>query len=188
MSEKNNPELINGSEPRTEGTLAGADREIPRVFTLVPPGAGLRRLLSAVDLMAVAAVLVCYGCALMWGAFDWLSMLVRLVAVTAVPFIFVSLLRRAFNAPRPYELYPLEGFEGAKRGSSFPSRHVFSAALIGSALCHVSLALGIISLISAIALGACRVLLGRHFIRDVVAGAVSGSLCGALGMLIVNFY
>ena len=170
------------NSPAAEGAA------IPPTFALVQGRAGLRRLLSVIDRLCVAAVLVCYGCALMWGAFEWLSMLVRLVTVTAVPFLLVSLLRRAFDAPRPYELYPIEKPADAKRGSSFPSRHVFSATLIGSALCHVSPVLGIIPLISSLALGACRVLLGRHFVRDVVAGAVMGALCGALGMLIVNLY
>jgi membrane-associated phospholipid phosphatase len=110
---------------------------------------------------------------------------VWLLLVTGVPFVLVSIARRLINAPRPYEL--LEFYQQkpkAKCAQSFPSRHVFSVTVIGVCLIPWSLFVGIGILLLGVALASIRVLLGIHFIRDVVAGAAIGVLSGVIGLLL----
>lgn len=109
---------------------------------------------------------------------------------TGVPFVAVSLVRAVINSARPYEVYLMpEGFIGTGRrsGRSYPSRHVFSSFVIGVMSFAVHPILGILLLLFGVCLGACRVLLGIHFIKDVLAGALVGVFSGTAGMLIVNY-
>lgn len=110
---------------------------------------------------------------------------VWLLLITGVPFAVVSVIRRLINAPRPYELFEFyrEKPKG-KTGQSFPSRHVFSITVTGIALMPWSLLVGIGLLVLGAALALIRVLLGIHFIRDVVAGALIGVISGAIGLLL----
>ena len=73
-----------------------------------------------------------------------------------------------------------------KKGRSFPSRHVFSIVLIGFIYTTLSLRIGIGIIASALVLAVLRVLLGIHFIRDVLAGAVMGTVAGVIGLLVLN--
>jgi membrane-associated phospholipid phosphatase len=120
----------------------------------------------------------------------WMSGIIelaKLVLITAVPFLGVSVVRRIIGAPRPYEL--LEFYERApkkKSGCSFPSRHVFSVFIIGTVLLAQNLPIGILLLSLGVLLAVFRVLLGIHFIRDVVAGAIAGALSGGIGILILH--
>ena len=113
--------------------------------------------------------------------------LLELCIILGVPFLAVSALRRVINAPRPYELY---GFYAEppkkKRGCSFPSRHAYSVFAIGTAACLASPVLGAVLLIFGVLLCTARVLLGIHFIRDVLAGAVIGATATLLGKFIFS--
>ena len=109
---------------------------------------------------------------------------VEILLITGVPFLAVSVMRKMINAPRPYEL--LEFYEKKpkdKKGSSFPSRHVFSVFVIATVIVPTNIALGIGLFALGAALGLIRVILGVHFIRDVVAGALIGVISGAVGLL-----
>ena len=108
-----------------------------------------------------------------------------LIFAAGVPFILVSIVRRIINAPRPYELYDFYTVPPkARRGRSFPSRHVFSAFLIAGLAYTVSLWLVIALLFVGISIAIARVFLGFHFIRDVIAGALIGVLSAVLGIFI----
>ncbi len=123
--------------------------------------------------------------------------IIRLIFTTGVPFVAVGLARRVIGAPRPYEVYsfyeecPKRRFFGrsdeARGSASFPSRHAYSAFAISTALFFVSpwcaTALGALAVLMCV----CRVLLGIHFIRDVLAGALIGVLAGTLGELLLRF-
>lgn len=103
-----------------------------------------------------------------------------------VGFVLVSLMRRLINAPRPYELYTFYDEKPKERaGRSFPSRHVYSAFAIATLTFFVSSVTGIILTVLALAMCVCRVLLGIHFIRDVVCGALIGVIAGLIGLLIL---
>ena len=110
------------------------------------------------------------------------------LVITAVPFVTLSVMRRLINAPRPYEL--LEFYEKKpkeKSGSSFPSRHVFSVFVIATVIVPTNIALGVTLFVLGTLLAVMRVLLGVHFIRDVVAGALIGVVCGALGLITISW-
>ena len=110
--------------------------------------------------------------------------LIETLIITGVPFVALTVMRMMINAPRPYEL--LEFYEKKpknKSGRSFPSRHVFSVFVIGTVMIPTSAFIGAALLVLGAALGAMRVLLGVHFIRDVVAGALVGVLSGIIGLL-----
>lgn len=114
---------------------------------------------------------------------------VRLALVCGVPFVVVSVVRRIINAPRPYELYPFyEKQPKAKNGKGFPSRHVFSIFVISSVLAFESPLLGLGLALIGFMLAACRVLLGIHFVRDTVAGAVIGITAGIIGTYLTRLF
>ena len=106
----------------------------------------------------------------------------------AVGFVLVSLMRKFIPAPRPYEVLNFcRVAPRKKRGESFPSRHAYSAVVIAvlSAVLSPWCLIGTVPL----AIGVCltRVLLGIHFTRDVIAGAVIGILFGTAGVEISLF-
>lgn len=93
----------------------------------------------------------------------------------------VSIARRAINAKRPYELLSFcDENPKKKSGRSFPSRHAFSAFAIAVAslghLQHTAVLLLILGALMCVS----RVLLGMHFIRDVIAGSLIGIISGSI--------
>ena len=162
-----------------------------KLYTKVYKNERLCRTLSVVSTVAVAssvAAVVLSLSLLLVG--EGIASAIRLAAILFIPFLLVSLVRRAVNFSRPVEVFDLDGLgintEGFKRGCSFPSRHVFSGFLIGSALLPTVPTLGALVLLLSSALGVARVLLGIHFLRDVVAGALLGILSALLGLVIIG--
>lgn len=110
----------------------------------------------------------------LWAAYlkaskTWIVLAYLLVPATG--FIVLSVIRKRMNWPRPYELGtfpPLLNREG--KGSSMPSRHVFSAAIISTVAWGVHPLLSVLGLSLALLLSGVRVLAGVHFVRDVVVG------------------
>ena len=111
----------------------------------------------------------------------------RLCAVAAIPFFVVSVMRLLLNAPRPYETIDFAPFDTMRKerkaGKSLPSRHVFSAFLIGTLTLWYSVPLGIVTLLLGVFVGIERVMLGIHFTRDAVVGGIIGVLSGVIGIL-----
>ena len=150
------------------------------------------RLASALRLLDRAAVVfsvVAYGVLLALSFLSSTLVGIKAIALTAVPFVLLSLFRRVLSLPRPYEVYDFGALGISaprdKSGSSFPSRHVFSAFIIGTLFLSSQPVLGAIVLLMGVALGACRVLRGIHFIRDTIAGALIGTICGVIGLFIL---
>ena len=115
-------------------------------------------------------------------------LLLETLIIAGVPFIALSVMRVLVDAPRPYELLPFyEKRPKGKCGRSFPSRHVFSVFVIGAVIMPSSVLLGSMLLLLGACLAVFRVLLGIHFIRDVVAGALMGAVSGAVGLLAIAF-
>ena len=110
--------------------------------------------------------------------------LLKAIIVPAISFVLVSVLRKFLNYPRPYEkiegLTPL--YQKKTKGKSFPSRHTFSAFCIAATTLYFNDNLALFVFLVGAVLGLCRVLSGVHFIRDVVVGAIIGTLCGVVGM------
>ena len=115
---------------------------------------------------------------------------VMFAVLCAVPFLAVTLLRVWINADRPYEVYDFENIKLPKqqKGRSMPSRHVFSAFVIGTIGCFVHLPLGIAVLSFGVCISALRILLGIHFLRDVTVGALIGIVSGLFGGIAINYF
>ena len=132
-----------------------------------------------------------------FGAFEFLLLLVffarkslligaSYLLALGVPYLLVSLVRVAISAPRPYEIYDFYIIPPRKKkGKSFPSRHAFSVFVIGTVCLFVYPILGILTLIFGALMCLCRVLLGIHFPRDVIAGGVVGVISALIGALIL---
>ena len=113
--------------------------------------------------------------------------LLRLILIMGVPFVLVTALRKLLNLPRPYEVYDFyEAAPKNKCGESFPSRHVFSITLIGTVAVFPYPAIGISLLAVGTILAASRVLLGMHFIRDVLTGALIGAFAAIVGVITLS--
>ena len=83
-------------------------------------------------------------------------------------------------------LPPLLDREG--KGSSMPSRHVFSAAIISIVAWGVNPILSIFGLSLALLLAGVRVLAGLHFVRDVVVGFVVAILWGIFSFSLLGIF
>ena len=104
--------------------------------------------------------------------------------VCGIGFVLLTLFRKYLNAQRPYEKFgftPL--IKKETRGCSFPSRHTFSAAIIGMSLLKVYPLWGGIVLGLAAVLAALRVILGVHFIKDTAAGLLIGIVLGLFSFI-----
>lgn len=101
--------------------------------------------------------------------------------VCGVGFVLVSLFRRIYNAPRPYQIYDIKPLINKKSlGKSMPSRHCFSASVIAVSISAVNLPLGITLGVLALSIAALRVAFGVHFIKDVTLGLLLGAVFGAI--------
>ena len=143
--------------------------------------------LRAVDATAVLLAAAALGVELLLRLIggDFYTALYAAISL-GVPFVLVSVLRRTLSLPRPYEVYDF-GASIKHSGGSFPSRHAYSAFAIGSYLLFLNLPLGIAVLVLGALISASRVLLGLHFVRDVLAGAVIGVVAAIIGALIFLF-
>lgn len=158
----------------------------------------LRARPAAVRAVALAnkvitdAVYVAYPCLLAWLAWQVAlggpaKPLLCALLVPGVSFVLVTALRKAINAPRPYETFDAAPvIPKDTRGNSFPSRHTFSIFVIAMAFCAwCPLAwAGPAMLAAGVALAVIRVVSGVHFPRDVVVGAALGIALGAVGFLL----
>ena len=128
----------------------------------------------------------------LWAAYlkaskTWIVLAYLLVP--AIGFIVLSVIRKRMNWLRPYELGtfpPLLNREG--KGSSMPSRHVFSAAIISTVAWGVNPLLSVLGLSLALLLAGVRVLAGLHFVRDVVVGFLSAILWGVVWFYLLGLF
>lgn len=78
-----------------------------------------------------------------------------------------------FIAPRPLLFPPPK-----KRFNSFPSDHALSFSAVTSVIIYFFPLIGLGLVVAAILNGIGRIILGYHFISDVLAGWILGMLCG----------
>ena len=148
-----------------------------------------RTVLKVLDYTAVIAVVLAYAGYLTYlFIVDGIEPAFRAVVFSALPFLLFTFFRKSLNAPRPYEVMNFEemGFPipSKKRGSSFPSRHVFSATLIATMMLLRLPVVGVITFLFAILLSVVRVMRGIHFMRDVTVGALVGVVGGVIALLL----
>lgn len=114
----------------------------------------------------------------------WL--LARCIVVPALAFAAVSIFRRIYNAPRPYEALNIQPLIiKDTHGKSFPSRHTFSMFMISVTWLAWQPIVGGVLLVAGVFMGAIRVLGGVHFPRDVVAGALAAIAAGFVGYVLI---
>ena len=112
--------------------------------------------------------------------------LLRAVLVPAISFVLVTVFRKIVNAPRPYEKFDIPPvIDKDTKGKAFPSRHVFSVFIIAVTIFCSHPGPGIVIGLIGVAMSVIRVLGGVHEVRDVVAGAVVGLVCGIVGFYIL---
>ena len=114
-------------------------------------------------------------------------MTLKALVASAVAFFTVSLVRMIINAPRPYEVYDcFDEPPKNKRGKSFPGRHAFSVFCVATLAFPLFPILSSVVAIFGVLLSVSRVLLGIHFVRDVVCGSALGIISGTVGFLIAG--
>lgn len=101
------------------------------------------------------------------------------------------ILKRRFHRKRPYEYAENPYFDLARLPYfpsdrfSFPSGHAMNAFAIGTVISLAFPSLAPLALLLAASIGASRVVLGFHFVSDVLVGSVLGSLIGGLAFQVV---
>lgn len=148
------------------------------------------RILNSLDKGLVGIIALAYIGTLTWLAFlaatagdtrIWKALL-----VPAVSFVLVSVFRKAVNAPRPYEVFDIDPLiKKDTHGKSFPSRHLFSAAIIAFALWWVNPVFGPIALIACVVVGFCRIVGGVHFPRDIAGAFVFAIIFALIGFILM---
>lgn len=100
-------------------------------------------------------------------------------ALGPVVIVFNFAIKVWVRRPRPViEGYPSLG--GAPSSLSFPSAHASSSFAVGVMALRIEPAVGIPMLVLAVAISLSRPYLGMHYPSDVAAGAILGSVIGAL--------
>ena len=165
--------------------------DYPRLYKKMSAHPRLLAVLNGAQLPLTALVAVAYlYYVVLTVIFSDIPGIITALVVSGVPFVVVSLIRSRMGGKRPYEVYELSSLgirlPGHGGGRSFPSRHAFSAAMIGVLLLPDMLYIGIATLALWLLISVSRVLLGIHFIRDTVAGAVIGVASGILGMYLTH--
>lgn len=144
----------------------------------------LLRLLLGLNIAIPTVFYGSFPVLLLWQFFTGGAYL-RTTLTADIPFVLLTVFRRAYNRPRPYEalgITPLIAKE--KSGQSFPSRHVFSAFIIAMCWLRFEPTVGAVLLVFGLILGIIRVLGGVHYISDVVAGGLFAVVCGLAGLWI----
>lgn len=109
------------------------------------------------------------------------------VLFPVISFVALSIFRYIYNAPRPYERFSFApiGRDNPKAGKSFPSRHVFSAFIIGFMIFDFYMPIGVVFLVFAFLLGVIRVVSGIHFVKDVISGATVALLSYVIMLILI---
>lgn len=140
------------------------------------------KILKSVNTISPALIYLIYPFYLIILGFKSDIRFWKLLLIPGVSFILLTVLRKYINASRPYEVYDIVPIINKDtKGSSFPSRHVFSAFVIAMTLYYISMPIGLLLMFLGTILGIIRVIGGVHFPQDVIAGAIIGILCGIIG-------
>ncbi len=86
--------------------------------------------------------------------------------------IFVSFIRKIINRSRPFEIYSIQPLITHKKGESFPSKHTLSSMIIALTIYHINAPLGIFLIVIGLLLSIGRVLVGVHFISDILCSII----------------
>lgn len=100
--------------------------------------------------------------------------------------VVVTIINLFIKRQRPYQLYnfsPITSkFFSFKTNipNSFPSRHTTAYFSVAVIVFMYAQPLGIVLMVTSLAAGCARVVLGYHWITDILAGAIIGTIIGLL--------
>ena len=120
------------------------------------------------------------------GASGRAALVAGLIAA-AVSIAAFTVLKHGIKRPRPCELgpHPLFHIEPPDR-FSFPSGHTMAASSTAAVLGLHFPPLAPLFALLALAIGTSRVVLGLHYVSDVLAGAVLGTLVGVATVMVLG--
>lgn len=131
-------------------------------------------------------IYVAYPLLLLYLFFEKNEAFLRVLLTPAISFLLLSIFREHINAPRPYEKLDIQPLIPKNtKGHSFPSRHVFSVAVIACAFLYTIPWIGVIFLALSVMMAVIRVLGGVHFPKDVIAGLAIGLCSGIVGFILL---
>lgn len=130
------------------------------------------------DKVLTGTMYVVYPAMLVYVYLYQRNLLVKEISIPAVSFLLVSLFRKLYNRPRPYESDIIPLITKDTQGQSMPSRHIFSSAVISMGVLAVNIPLGGICWMITILNAVVRVIGGVHYPSDVTAGILTGFLSG----------
>lgn len=143
---------------------------------------GPAKAVNFIDKLITLSMVVFYPAFLIWLFANSIDsfVLLKCIIVPAAGFVIVSIWRKLSHAKRPYEEYDITPINGKTTvEQSFPSRHVFSIFMIAEVYLYVTDSPGsAIFYILGLILMTTRVLLGVHFIKDVLTGGFFALICG----------
>ncbi|MBQ1598524.1 MAG: phosphatase PAP2 family protein [Lachnospiraceae bacterium] len=143
-------------------------------------------LVKVLEKMVTLLTFASYPLLLAYVYFKKIAWLLPMVLVPAFGFLAVTFIRSGINAKRPYENLGYEPvIQKDTTGHSFPSRHAFSIFMIAITYFFVDKGSGVLVGFMGVLLCVLRVLGGVHYIRDVVAGASSAVIYGAVCYLLI---
>ena len=136
-------------------------------------------LLTRMDKGITAGIFAAYPLLLLYLFFTEREKCLPCLFIPAVSFYLISVFRKIYSAKRPYEVLDITPLICKHTvGKSFPSRHVFSAFIIGMTFFYINKPLGIFVGILGVLMALVRVVGGVHFPKDVIAGGLAGILWG----------
>jgi undecaprenyl-diphosphatase len=116
----------------------------------------------------------------------WKVVAVAVLAALVDRYIICEIIIYFYKKPHPYQKLGfnvisswLFSFKDQKP-DSWPSQHASAAMAISAVILFFSLPWGLISVFTALIIGVARIILGYHYITDVVAGWVIGFLSGLI--------
>jgi membrane-associated phospholipid phosphatase len=150
----------------------------------------IRRGMEFAGRIATGIVFFAYPLLLAWLLLRRAPELAGAIIVPLDGFLILTVFRRLINRRRPYEVYDMPpAIPKDKKGSSFPSRHVYSAFAIAFAFWWVGsitqtpavVGIAVLLAVLGVLLAVIRVTAGIHFLSDVLAGAGWAVLVSVVG-------
>ncbi len=131
----------------------------------------MARSLHIINQILTGIIFIYYALFLLWLFLQKDEKLLPMILIPLDGLVAVTVFRSLINRKRPYEKFQEEPLIPKEtRGKSFPSRHVFSAAIIsGAFFVYGFWQAGIFCLALTLFLAVVRVVSGVHYISDVVA-------------------
>lgn len=160
-----------------------------KLMTYLQRHGRVRKALIFAERTLEIVVILSYGGLLFYTVYTSVDFAILSAVTCLLALCICTILRVVFNRRRPYEVYDaMPALDKDTKGKSFPSRHLTSIAVIAVNILAINIPLGAVFLLLTAVMGALRVLLGVHFIKDVVVGAAIGIVIGTLGMYVAPIF